>query len=64
MSKHHVGVTTKLKKDIVVKLEFVAREKGSSSSALIRECLLDFLAAQSEEKLSSLIAQNEISSVV
>ncbi|MCC5621515.1 hypothetical protein [Nostoc sp. CHAB 5715] len=24
MSKHHVGVTTKLKKDIVVRLEFVA----------------------------------------
>ncbi|MCC5621032.1 CopG family transcriptional regulator [Nostoc sp. CHAB 5715] len=63
MSKHHVGVTTKLKKDIVVRLEFVAREKGMNRSALVRECILNFLAAQSEDEFPSFIAQNQFSSV-
>jgi predicted transcriptional regulator len=63
MSKHHIGVTTKLKKDIVAKLEFVARQRGMNRSALIRECLLNFLSAQSEDEFPSFTAQNQISSV-
>jgi len=63
MSKHHVGVTTKLKKDIVAHLETVATEKGMNRSALIRECLLDFLAAQPKEEHPACIGKNENPSV-
>ena len=63
MSKHHVGVTTKLKNDIVAELEFVARQRGTSRSAIIRMCVLDFLAAQPNGEFPSFIAQNENSSV-
>jgi len=63
MSKHHVGVTTKLKKDVVVTLEAIARGKGMNRSALIRECLLDFLASQSRDEFPAFISKNENSSV-
>lgn len=63
MSRHHVGVTTKLKKDTVEKLEFEARKQGMKRSALIRKCVLDFLAAQSKDEFPSLIAENQKSSV-
>lgn len=64
MSKHHVGVTTKLKGDDVIKLEFIAKEKGIKRSALIRKCLLDLIATQSKDEFPSLIAQKQNSPVV
>lgn len=62
MSKHHIGVTTKLKKDVVARLETIAIEKGIKRSALIRQCLLDFLAAQSTGKLPSFTPKKQNSS--
>jgi hypothetical protein len=63
MSKNHIGVTTKLQKYPVAELELEARKQGMKRSALIRKCLLDFLAAQSKDEFPPLIAQNQKSSV-
>lgn len=63
MSKHHIVVSTKLRRDVVTELETVSRKMGTTRSAIIRRCVLDFLAAQPNGEFPAFIPQNKISSV-
>ena len=63
MSKNHIAVTSKIRRDVVTELETVARKMGTTRSGLIRMCVLDFLAAQPDGDFPAFIPSNKISSV-
>jgi len=63
MSKNHIAVTSKIRRDVVTELETVARKMGTTRSGLIRMCVLDFLAAQPGGDFPAFIPSNKISSV-
>lgn len=63
MSKHHLAISTKLKRDVVVELELVARKRGTTRSGLIRMCVLNFLAAQPDGDFPAFIPSDKNPSV-
>lgn len=59
MSKNHIGVTTKLKKEVVDELESLAEERGTYRSALVREAVEDYLAASLHRELLTVTPQKQ-----
>jgi len=63
MNKTYIAVTSKIKRDAVSQLEIVARKKGTTRSAIIRMCVLDFLARQPDGDFPAFIPSNKIYSI-